>query len=99
MDENEPWLLVGIPNRTPFFVTQYFERHSASSDQHMKKLMSLHEGLHVVMRQHFADHDRLHENPGGHASWREPAMRKLAKELTTYFVRGLVCRWNVQKMR
>ena len=36
IDEKEPWLLIGIP----FFVTQYLERHSVSSDQHMKKLMS-----------------------------------------------------------
>ena len=45
-----------------------------SSDQHMKKLMSLREGLHVMMqcymRQHFADRHWLHEHPGGHASWR-----------------------------
>ena len=40
-DENEPWLLIGVPNRDPFLVTQYSERHSASSDRHMKKLMSL----------------------------------------------------------
>ena len=31
-DENEPWLLIGIPNRDPFFVAQYLERHSVSSD-------------------------------------------------------------------
>ena len=29
----------GFPSRDPFFVTQYLEKHSASSDQHMKKLM------------------------------------------------------------
>ena len=23
IDENEPWLLIGIPSRDPFFVTQY----------------------------------------------------------------------------
>ena len=39
MDENEPWLLIGIPSRDPFFVTQYLERHSVSSDQHKKKLI------------------------------------------------------------
>ena len=102
-DENEPWLLIGIPSRDPFFVTQYLERLSASSDQHMKKFMSLREGLHVMMqrymRQHFADHYWLHEHPGGHASWREPTMRKFTKESTTYFVKGPVCSWNVQKMR
>ena len=69
----------------------------------MKKLMSLREGLHVMMqcymRQHAADLYRLHEHPGGHASWREPTMRKFTKESTTYFVEGLVCRRNVQKMR
>ena len=66
--------LIGITNRDPFFVTQFLERHSASSYQHMKKLMSLREGLHVrmqcYMRQHFADRYWLHEHPGGHASWR-----------------------------
>ena len=40
-------------------VTQYLERHSVSSDQQMKKLMPLRQGLHVMMqcymRQHFAD--------------------------------------------
>ena len=103
IDENEPWLLIGIPSRDPFLVTQYLERHPLSSDQHMKKLMSFREGLHVLMqcymRQHFADRCWLHKHPGGHASWREPTMRKFTKESTTYFVKGLVCRWNVQKMR
>ena len=27
------------------------QRHSVSSDQHMKKLMSLREGLHVMMQR------------------------------------------------
>ena len=103
VDQNEPWLLIRIPSRDPFFATQYLESHSVSSDQHMKKLMSLREGLHVVMqchmRQHFADRYWLHEHPGGHASWREPTMCKFTKESTSYFVKGLVCRWNVQKMR
>ena len=103
IDENEPWLLIGIPSRGPFLLTQYLERHSVSSDRHMKKMMSLREGLHVMMqcyiRQHFADRYWLHEHPGGHASWREPTMRKFTKESTTNFVNGPVCRWNVQKMR
>ena len=59
VDENEPWLLIGIQSRDPFLVTQYLERHVVSSEQHMKKLMPLREGLHVMMqcniRQHFAD--------------------------------------------
>ena len=64
IDKNELWLLIGIPSRDPFLVTQFLERHSASLDQHMKKLMSLREGLHVMMqcymRQHFADRYWLH---------------------------------------
>ena len=103
IDENELWLLIGIPSTDPFLVTQYLERHSVSSDQNMKNLMSLREGLHVMMqcymRQHFADRYWLHENPGGHASWREPTMRKFTKESTSYFVKRPVSRWNVQKMR
>ena len=91
IDENEPWLLIEIPSRDPFLVTHYLERHSVSSDQHMKKLMPLREGLHVMMqcymRQHFADH----EHPGGHASWREPMMKKFTKESTTCSVKGPVC--------
>ena len=83
--ENEPWLLIVTPSRDPFLVTQYLERHSVSQDQHMKKLMSLREGLIVLMqsymRQHFAVRYWLH--PGGHASWREPSMRKFTKESTT----------------
>ena len=63
-DENEPWLLIGIPNRDPFFLTHYLERRSVSLDQHVKELMSLREGLHVMMqcdmRQHFADRYWLH---------------------------------------
>ena len=50
IDENEPWLLIGIPSRDPFLVTQYLERHSVSSDQHMKKLIPLREVLHVMMQ-------------------------------------------------
>ena len=33
LDKNEPWLWIGIPSRDPFFVTQYLERHSVSSDK------------------------------------------------------------------
>ena len=28
IDENEPWLLIGIPSRDPFLVTRYLERHT-----------------------------------------------------------------------
>ena len=86
MGENEPWLLVGTPNRDPLLVTQNLERNFWTSDQHMKKLMSMREGLHVMtrcyMRHHFAYRYWLHQHSGGHLSWREPAMRK----------------WNIQKM-
>ena len=74
MDDEEPWLWIGNPNRDPFLGTQHMERHSASSD-HMKKLTSLRESIHVMLqcylRQHFADRHWLHEHPGVHASWRE----------------------------
>ena len=97
--ENEPWLLFGTPNRDPFFVTQFLEQHSASSDQHMTKLMSLREGLHEIMqccvRQLFVDHYWLNEHPGGHAPWTEPTMKTFTGGSTTYFVRGPVCRWNI----
>ena len=104
MCETEPWLLIGIPNRDPFFATQILKRHLVDPDQHMKKLMSLREGLHVMMqcnmRQHFAaDRCWLHEHSGGHPSWREPTMTRFTKEPTTYFVRGLVSRWNIPKMQ
>ena len=75
IDENEPWLLIGIPSRDLFLVTEYLERHSASSDQHMKKLMSRRKALHVMMqcymRQHFADRHS--------ASWRESTRMKFMK--------------------
>ena len=96
IDENEPRLLIGIPSRDPFLVTQYFERHSVSSDQHMKKLMGPHVMMQCYMRQHSTDRYWLHEHPRGDASWREPTTRKFTKES---FVKGPVCRWNVQKVR
>ena len=49
------------------------------------------------MRQHFADRYWLHEHRRGHASWREPYDEEIYKRID--FVRGLVCRWNIQKMR
>ena len=40
MDDNEPWLLVTNSKQgCSFLVTQYLERISGSSDQHMNKLM------------------------------------------------------------
>ena len=66
IDENERWLLIGISNSDIIFGTT----HCVSSNQHMRKLMSLRDGLHVMqcyMRQHFADCHWLRERPGGHA--------------------------------
>ena len=90
-------LLFGLPSREPFLATQDLERHSASSDQHMKKLMSLREGLHVMMqcymRQHFADRYWLHERPGGHASWMRTYDEVIHKRINhVTFVKGRVCR-------
>ena len=56
-DENEPGLLIGIPTRDSFLMIHYLERHFVSSDQHMKKLMSLREGLHVMMQCCMRQHD------------------------------------------
>ena len=78
-DENEPWLLIGIPDRGPFVATQYL--------------------MQCCMLQHSADRYWLHDNPGGHASWREPTMKKFTKESSTYFVKLPVCRLNVQRMQ
>ena len=94
VDENGFWLLIGIPRRDPSLVTQYLERHSASSDQNMKKLMPIREGLHVMMQCHMRRTSRR-----TCVVERGCTMRKFTKESTTYFVKGFVCRWNFQKMR
>ena len=104
IDKNEPWLVIGIPSRHPVVVTQHLERHSVTSDQHMKKLMSLRECLHMMMqrymRQHFADCYWQHEHPGGHASWREPTMRKFTKRINYVLcTRTCVQMENIQKMQ
>ena len=82
IEENISQLLIGIPSRDPFFVTHYLEKRSENSDEQRKKVMSLREGLRVMIqcyeRQHSADSYWWHEHLGGHASWREPK-RKLAK--------------------
>ena len=84
------------------------EQYLARTDLNVKELKSVREGFHEMMqcymRQHFADRYWLdlywlHEHPGGHASWREPTMRKFTEESPTYFVKGPVCKWSVQKMR
>ena len=94
VDKNEPWLLIGIPSRDPFLVRQYLERHSASSEQRMKKLMSLREGLHVMMqcymRQHFGGSYWLHEHPGGHASWRKTNDEEVHKRIN-HLLRERTC--------
>ena len=59
IDENLQWLLVGILSRDPSFVTHYLEKCFENSHQQKKKLMSLREGLRVMIqcyeRQHSAD--------------------------------------------
>ena len=44
IDENEPWLLIGIPSRYSFLMIQYLERHSVSSDQHTMHVFTQHRG-------------------------------------------------------
>ena len=36
IDENEPWLLIGIPSRDPFLVTQFLELHFVSVVSNVK---------------------------------------------------------------
>ena len=55
VDKNEPWLLIGIPSRDPFLVTQYLERHTENSDQHMKKLVPLRQGLREEIHKNIND--------------------------------------------
>ena len=92
--ENEPWLLK-FQTEIRFIVTRYLERHSASSVQHVKKLKSLREGLHVMMqcymRQHFADRQWLHEHPGRRGVAERTHDEEIYKESTTYFARGHWC--------
>ena len=38
IDEKEPYLLIGIPSRDPFLVTQCLKRHSVSSMLHATAL-------------------------------------------------------------
>ena len=91
IEETMPQLLGGIPSTDLLLATHYLVKRAENADEDMKKLMSLREGLHVMIqcyeRQHSADFYRLHEHPGGVASWREPIMRKFAKESTTHYVR------------
>ena len=70
IDENEPWLLIGIPSRDSFFMIQHLERHFVCDDQNVKELKPLREGLHEMMqsygRQHIAASNDLHGHPRGH---------------------------------
>ena len=75
IDGNGPWLSIGTPSRDSSLMMQYWERRLVSSDQHVKELMPLREGLHVTthcyMRQHFADRHS--------ASWRESTRTKFMR--------------------
>ena len=81
IDENEPWWLIGIPSKDLFLRVQCMEQHFVRTDLNVNELMPVREGLHVMMqcdmRQHFAELCWLH--PGGHASWREPRMKKFTR--------------------
>ena len=96
IDEKEPWLLIGIPCRDSFLTIQYLKRHFVSSDQHVKELIPLREGLHVTMqccmRQNFAGRHWLHEHPGRHESWRESTRMKFTKGSIVYFMKWPICR-------
>ena len=71
MDEDEPWLLIGIQNRDPFLVTESLDE-------------GLHVMMQCYMRQHFVDLFWLHEHPERQSSRRrEPAMRKFTRDSTT----------------
>ena len=50
------------------------------------KIIVKNEMMHCYMREHVADRYWLHECSGGHASRREPTMRKFTQKSTTYFV-------------
>ena len=79
-NEHEPWLLIRIPSKDSFLMIRYLERHLASSDQHVKELMPLREGLHermqCDMRQHIDERYWLHEHPRRHSSWKESTRMK-----------------------
>ena len=57
IDENEPWLLIEIPSKDSFLIIQFLERHFVSSDQHVEELMSLREGVHMMMHCYMRQHD------------------------------------------
>ena len=80
VDENEPWLLIRTQRKDSFLLIRHLERHLASSDQHVKELMPLREGLHermqCDMRQHFAERYWLHEHPRRNSSWKESTRMK-----------------------
>ena len=66
-----------------------------SSDQQVKELMPLREGLHEMMQCYMRQCDAcLHST-----SCRESTRMKFTKGAITYFMKGPICRWNVQKMR
>ena len=75
IDEIESWVLIGIPSRDSFCMIQYLERHSVRSDQHMKELMPLREGLHVGMQCYMRQRDACFHP----TSWRESTSMKFIK--------------------
>ena len=65
-----------------------------SSNQHMKKLMSLRQGLHVMMqcflRLHLTDRYCLHEHQDGHSSWRGTYDKEIHK-MVNFLLRKMAC--------
>ena len=50
IDENEPWLLIGILSKDLFLRIQCMEQHYVGTDLNVKELMPLREGLHEMMQ-------------------------------------------------
>ena len=102
-EENMPQLLVGFLKQRSILCYTILEGTLWEFRSTLKNLISFREGLRVMIqyykRQHSADFYWLHEHLGGPASWRESMTRKLAKESTTYYIRGPVCKWNIHMMQ
>ena len=81
IDENEPWLLIGLPCRDSFLMIQYLEQHFVRTDLNVKESMPLRDSHHESMQGYMQQHDVewRHEHPGGHTSWRESTKMECSK--------------------
>ena len=95
IDENEPLLLIAIPCDTVLRTTlcEFRSAHGDIDGLYVMIAMLHATVLFLIVTGYMGVQEDMH------ASWRELTMRKLTTEPTTYFVKGLVCRWNVHKMR